>query len=179
MQSVAEIIRQSELLRSIHKQEAEMPEQKDPQHKFQTNVPTTVMHMEFLSNGSNKYGPWFLYKGEIEGVVHTFFATEKLHGQLKEYPAGSSVVVNKKEEQGEQGTYVQWKVNPALFGPAGDAPPEPPKRDMGTLGETMAKCLAEAHAIVEAHNQFAADGLTQNREDVRSYAITMFIQANK
>jgi hypothetical protein len=122
--------------------------------------------------GTNSYGAYYLYSVEQDGEVKSFFATQEIHQHILEagLRTGDQFLIRKKAVQ--QGRRVTALVE---FQVVSKQPVPPPNGDgnghSDHFKELMKECLAEAVEITKELN-----AIPWQNEDLRSIALTMFIQ---
>jgi hypothetical protein len=120
--------------------------------------------------GTNAYGAYYLYSVEDEGEGKSFFATPEVHQQILEsgIRTGDQFLIRKKAVQ--NGRKVMAKVEFEVI----SKQPSPPSHGNGHSDDfkaLMKACVAEAVEITKEVNT-----IPWQNEDVRSIALTMFIQ---
>ena len=122
--------------------------------------------------GTNSYGAYYLYSVEEEGEGKSFFATPDVHQQILEsgIRTGDQFLIRKKAVQ--NGRKVMAKVE---FEVVSKQPASPPNGNgnghSDDFKSLMKACVAEAVEITKEVNT-----IPWQNEDVRSIALTMFIQ---
>jgi len=191
MDSIADVVRRSELLRGIHEQhtkEVAMEERNplfDPTPNETYNI-RLVKH--FLDKNSKNGKPFSGFEVLVEGKPHTWFVWQPGTAQeLKSYAENTDITVKLTFE----GKTPVLDVRPAVVAQDGGKAlggPKPPVtvESIGNDGAIMAKCISEAGAIVLAHNQWVTDpengageGLYLNREDIVKIGLSLYIAAKK
>ena len=122
--------------------------------------------------GTNSFGTYYLYSVEENGEAKSFFATPDVHQQILEagLRTGDQFLIRKKAVQ--NGRKVMAKVEfEVLLKQA--APPSNGNRNghHDDFKELMKECVSEAVEITKEVNT-----IPWQNEDVRSIALTMFIQ---
>ena len=120
--------------------------------------------------GTNSYGTYYLYSVEHEGDQKSFFATPEVHQQILEsgIRTGDQFLIRKKAVQ--NGRKVLAKIEfEVVSKQASPAPNGNGHSD--NFRELMKSCVAEAVEITKEVNT-----IPWQNEDVRSIALTMFIQ---
>ena len=122
--------------------------------------------------GTNAYGAYYLYSVDEEGEGKSFFATPEVHQQILEsgIRTGDQFLIRKKAVQ--NGRKVMAKVEFEVI----SKQPAPPPNGNGNghaddFKALMKACVAEAVEITKEVNT-----IPWQCEDVRSIALTMFIQ---
>lgn len=122
--------------------------------------------------GTNSYGAYYLYSVEEEGEGKSFFGTPEVHQQILEsgIRTGDQFLIRKKAVQ--NGRKVMAKIDFEVIAKQ----PLPPSNGNGNghsdhFKELMKECLAEAVEITKELN-----AIPWQNEDLRSIALTMFIQ---
>ena len=120
--------------------------------------------------GTNSYGAYYLYSVEQEGEGRSFFATPEVHQAILEsgIRTGDQFLIRKKAVQ--NGRKVMAKVEFEVV----SKQPAPPPNGNGHSDDfkaLMKACVAEAVEITKEVNT-----IPWQNEDVRSIALTMFIQ---
>jgi len=122
--------------------------------------------------GTNAYGTYYLYSVEHEGEQKSFFATPEVHQQILEsgIRTGDQFVIRKKAVQ--NGRKVMAKIEFEVI----SKQPTPPANGnenghSDNFRDLMKSCVAEAVEITKEVNT-----IPWQNEDVRSIALTMFIQ---
>jgi len=120
--------------------------------------------------GTNAYGAYYLYSVEHEGEQKSFFATAEVHQAILEsgIRAGDQFLIRKKAVQ--DGRKVMAKVEFSVLSKQA-SPPDNGNGGSDHFKELMKACLAEAVEITKEVNT-----IPWQNEDVRSVALTMFIQ---
>jgi hypothetical protein len=123
--------------------------------------------------GQNSFGNYYLYSVSEDGVEKSFFATEDIHKRILEegLRAGDTFLIRKKAVQ--DGRKVQVKIE---FEVVDKTPFSLPEKRNGNghsddFKELMKACVSEAVQITKEVNT-----IPWQNEDVRSIALTMFIQ---
>ncbi len=122
--------------------------------------------------GTNAYGAYYLYSVDEEGEGKSFFATPEVHQQILEsgIRTGDQFLIRKKAIQ--NGRKVMAKVEFEVL----SKQPAPPPNGTGDghsddFKELMKACVSDAVEITKEVNT-----IPWQNEDVRSIALTMFIQ---
>jgi hypothetical protein len=122
--------------------------------------------------GTNAYGAYYLYSVEHDGEGKSFFATPDVHQQILEsgIRTGDQFLIRKKAVQ--NGRKVMAKVEFEVI----SKQPDPLPNGNGTghsdhFKDLMKACVSEAVEITKEVNT-----IPWQNEDVRSIALTMFIQ---
>jgi hypothetical protein len=120
--------------------------------------------------GSNAYGPYYLYSVEQDGEVKSFFATPDVHQQILEsgIRTGDQFLIRKKAVQ--NGRKVIAKIEFEVLSKQA-SPPSTGEARSDNFKALMKACVAEAVEITKEVNT-----IPWQNEDVRSIALTMFIQ---
>ena len=73
-------------------------------------VPVVLTMRGPEKSGTNQYGDWYLYRFNHNGEKTAFFASDQMHGKLKDLDANTKVtLVGKNNPQGK-GVYVDMKL---------------------------------------------------------------------
>jgi len=86
-----------------------MPDKKA--YKFELDKPTKVVLLyDKPKTGKSQYGEWNLYGAEINGEQTSFFASTKLHQDIKEkgFKKGSTFTITLKAGKSEDGKLFQY-----------------------------------------------------------------------
>jgi hypothetical protein len=121
--------------------------------------------------GSNSYGKYYLYSVDHSGEEKALFATPDVHQQILEagLKSGDEFLVRKVAVQ--NGKKVSSKIEfQVVRKSAPPLTPEPHTRD-DNFKTLMEQCVREAVEITKEVNT-----IPWHNEDVRSLALTMFIQ---
>jgi hypothetical protein len=120
--------------------------------------------------GTNAYGAYYLYSVEQDGEVKSFFATPEVHQQILEsgLRTGDQFLIRKKAVQ--QGRKVVSHIDFQVISKQ-SVPPSSGNGRADHFKELMKECLAEAVEITKEVNT-----IPWQNEDLRSIALTMFIQ---
>ena len=120
--------------------------------------------------GTNSYGTYYLYSVEQEGEAKSFFATPEVHEQILEsgIRTGDQFVIRKKAVQ--NGRKVIAKVEFEVVSKQA-SPPSNRETQSDNFKDLMKACVSEAVEITKEVNT-----IPWQNEDVRSIALTMFIQ---
>ena len=120
--------------------------------------------------GTNAYGAYYLYSVEHEGEQKSFFATPEVHQAILEsgIRAGDQFLIRKKAVQNER--KVMAKIEFEVLSKQATPPPNG-NGNSDHFKELMRECLAEAVEITKEVNT-----IPWQNEDLRSIALTMFIQ---
>jgi hypothetical protein len=125
--------------------------------------------------GENSYGQFYLYQvKDQQGEERSYFATPDVHQQILENGLKSGDQFQVKKVAIQNGRKVTSKIGFEVVKKA-EASPVPPSangngHDDG-FKELMEKCVQDAVEIVKVVNT-----IPWQNEDVRSIALTMFIQ---
>ena len=122
--------------------------------------------------GTNAYGAYYLYSVEQDGEIKSLFATPEVHQQILEsgIRTGDQFLIRKKAVQ--NGRKVMARIDFEVLAKQ----PSPPPNGNGNghsddFKALMKACVAEAVEITKEVNT-----IPWQNEDVRSIALTMFIQ---
>jgi len=120
--------------------------------------------------GTNSYGTYYLYSVEHEGEQKSFFATPEVHQAILEsgIRTGDQFLIRKKAVQ--NGRKVSAKIEFEVISRQATPPPNG-NGHSDHFKELMRECLAEAVEITKEVNT-----IPWQNEDLRSIALTMFIQ---
>jgi hypothetical protein len=120
--------------------------------------------------GTNAYGAYYLYSVEQEGEAKSFFATPEIHQQILEsgLRTGDQFLIRKKAVQ--QGRKVVANFEFGILSKQ-TSPPSNGEVHSDDFKALMKACVAEAVEITKEVNT-----IPWQNEDVRSIALTMFIQ---
>lgn len=120
--------------------------------------------------GTNAYGAYYLYSVEQDGEGKSFFATPEVHQLILEsgIRTGDQFLVRKKAVQ--NGRKVMAKVEFEVISKLA-SPPSNEEAHSDDFKALMKACVAEAVEITKEVNT-----IPWQNEDVRSIALTMFIQ---
>ncbi len=131
--------------------------------------------------GESAYGTYILYQVKDQGgVEYSFFAAAEIHQQILEagLKAGDSFKTKKAVQNGKK---VSAKLEFEAIKKNGDAAAPQQKQDDVPIGipddgfkQLMKRCVQEAVEIVKEVNT-----IPWQNEDVRSIALTMFIQRSR
>ena len=120
--------------------------------------------------GTNAYGAYYLYSVEEEGEGKSFFATPEVHQQILEsgIRTGDQFLIRKKAVQNGRKVMakVEFEVISKLASPSSNG-----NGHSDDFKALMKACVAEAVEITKEVNT-----IPWQNEDVRSIALTMFIQ---
>jgi hypothetical protein len=122
--------------------------------------------------GTNAYGAYYLYSVDEEGEGKSFFATPEVHQQILEsgIRTGDRFLIRKKAVQ--NGRKVMAKVEFEVISKLAMSPPNGNGNGHSDDFKALMKaCVAEAVEITKEVNT-----IPWQNEDVRSIALTMFIQ---
>jgi len=120
--------------------------------------------------GTNAYGTYYLYSVEQDGEGKSFFATPEVHQQILEsgIRTGDQFLIRKRAVQ--NGRKVMAKVEFEVISKQASLPPNGDGHT-DNFKDLMKSCVAEAVEITKEVNT-----IPWQNEDVRSIALTMFIQ---
>ena len=152
-----------------------------PKLDLQLNQTATLTLMRDKPyTGESSFGPYFLYHvKDAGGVEYSFFAPSEIHGQVVEagLKAGDAFTLSKKAVQNGKKVGARLEFE-AVTKPVSAQPNQPVKQDAlpfeihdDGFKQLMQRCVQDAVEIVKAVNT-----ITWQNEDVRSIALTMFIQ---
>jgi hypothetical protein len=126
--------------------------------------------------GSNSYGTFWLYSVEHQAQEKAFFATSEIHKQILEAGLRTGDAFSIKKVAVQNGKKVIAKVEFEVL-----TKHTPPAKVDGNGQDSedgfrliMEKCLREAVAVTSAVNT-----VPWQNEDIRSIALTMFIQRSR
>lgn len=120
--------------------------------------------------GQNSYGQYYLYGVTENGEEKSFFASEEIHAKILEAGLHSGDEFSIKKVPQQQGRKVVAKVEFSVISKQATPPPNG-NGHQDHFKELMKECLAEAVEITKEVNT-----IPWQNEDVRSVALTMFIQ---
>lgn len=157
-----------------------------PKLELPTNIPVHVEIKYPPYNGEGKdYGYGLTYKYTVihEGAEKTWFVSDDLYPQVKDFPKGSKIVIVKKEEKNQQGkTYTKIEVHGELFDEHGRVQKEPPPQADLTdekyrkdRKNAIYAALVDAASVVEKFNSECSPAFILGPEDVRTIAIHLNI----
>lgn len=141
-----------------------------PKLELQLNIPTKLKLLKAKPyEGSNGFGPYYLYTVEHDGIEKAFFAPPEIHEQI----AANKLNVNSEFVLTKTAVQNGKKITPTVsFQVLSNVAPEPIKANGGDgLAEVMEQSLNEAVTLTQRVNT-----IPWQNEDVRSIALTMFIQ---
>ena len=122
--------------------------------------------------GTNAYGAYYLYSVDEEGEGKSFFATSEVHQQILEsgIRTGDQFLIRKKAVQNGRKVMakVEFEVLSKQVSPPSNGKGDSHPDDFKAL---MKACVSEAVEITKEVNT-----IPWQNEDVRSIALTMFIQ---
>ena len=126
-------------------------------------------------SGENSFGPYYLYSVSHEGAEKAFFTSPELHQRIVEagLKTGDEFRITKVAVQnGKKVTAkVEFEVVSKAVPPAAQAGTVPGEIQDDGFKELMRRCVQEAVDIVKDVNT-----IPWQNEDVRSLAVTLFIQ---
>lgn len=133
---------------------------------------TLVLTKDKCYEGTNSYGTYYLYSVEHEGEAKSLFATPEVHQAILEsgIRTGDQFLLKKKAIQ--NGRKVVAKIE---FSVISKQPAPPPNGNGNSHSDDfkalMKECVADAVEITKEVN-----AIPWQNEDVRSIALTIFIQ---
>ncbi len=121
--------------------------------------------------GQNSYGNYYLYSVSEDGVEKSFFATEDIHRRILEegLRTGDTFLIRKKAIQ--SGKKILTKIEFEVVDKTPFSVPQNGNGHSDDFKELMKACVSEAVDITKEVNT-----IPWQNEDVRSIALTMFIQ---
>jgi hypothetical protein len=126
-------------------------------------------------SGENSFGPYYLYSVSHEGAEKAFFTSSELHQRIVEagLKTGDEFRITKVAIQsGKKVTAkVEFAVVSKAVAPAPQAGVVPGEIQDDGFKELMRRCVQDAVDIVKEVNT-----IPWQNEDVRSLAVTLFIQ---
>ena len=106
-------------------------------------VPVVLTMRGPEKSGTNQYGDWYLYRFNHNGEKTAFFASDQMHGKLKDLDANTKVtLVGKNNPQGK-GVYVDMKL---ANGHTATTPAPTPTATTASITDTVV--IAAASSLV-------------------------------